>query len=124
MRSLDHASLSSEERAVLDAFLRRLNDDVDDRVHDVWLFGSRARGEQPAPLSDIDVLVIADHAGFAHSAPIYEALHAAAREAGYPEVAWTFSVHLHDPTWLARRRAVGSPFIAELERDHITLRAA
>ncbi len=124
MRSLDHATLSGAEREVLDAFLGKLADELDNPVHEVWLFGSRARGEQPGALSDIDLLVIADRGGLAHSESVYDVLHAAARDSGHPEIAWTFSLHVHDPTWLPRRRSLASPFIDELERDRITVLAA
>ncbi len=36
----------------------------------VWLFGSRARGDAVSDLSDIDVLVIADRAGWLDAAPV------------------------------------------------------
>lgn len=123
MRALEHATLSDHEREVLDAFLARVRDGIENPVHEVWLFGSRARGERPGPLSDIDLLVIADRRGFADSGPVYDALHAAARDTGHPEVAWTFSIHVNDPAWLARRRAVRSPFVEAVERDRITVLA-
>lgn len=124
MRSLDHATLTVAEREVLDAFIGRLVDGIDNRVHEAWLFGSRARGEEPGALSDIDLLVVADRGGLAHSESIYDALHAAAHDYRHPEIAWAFSLHVHDPTWLPRRRSVASPFVEELERDRITLLAA
>lgn len=121
MRSLAEATLSDDERAVIGRFVERLEAELGDRVRAVWLFGSRARGEPVAALSDVDVLVIADRGGFVHSAPFYDALHRAARELGLDEVAWSFSVHVHDESWLRRRREAGAPFIDEVERDHIDL---
>jgi len=121
MRSLSEATLSDDERAVLSRFVSQIQADLGDRVRAVWLFGSRARGERVEPLSDIDVLVIADRGGFVHSAPFYDALHTAAGQLGLDEVAWSFSVHVHDESWLRRRRAAGAPFVDEVERDHIEL---
>ena len=72
MRSLDEATLSDDERAVLDRFVSRMEADH----------------------SDLD------------------------------EVAWSFSIHVHDEPWLRRRRDVGAPFVRELERDHIELVAS
>ncbi len=109
---------------MLDAFLGRLAGERDNPVSEVWLFGSRARGEQPGPLSDIDLLVFAERGGLADTKSIFDALHAAARDSGHPTTAWMFSLHVHEPSWLPRRRAVGSPFVEELERDHISVHRA
>lgn len=119
MQSLDHATLSADERAVLERFVEVLRSRLGDAVSAVWLFGSRARGETVSELSDIDVLVISDRAGWAESSRAYEALHDAAREVSLPEVAWSFSLQVRDPRWLQDRRAVGSFFASELDRDHI-----
>jgi predicted nucleotidyltransferase len=124
MGSLDQASLSAAERLVLDRFVSSLRERLDDELHAAWLFGSRARGEPVDGLSDIDVLVIADRAGWAGSALVLETLHDAARAASLPDVAWRFSVHVHEPGWVAKRRAIESFFIAEVDRDHIDLTPA
>lgn len=124
MESLDHATLSSQERAVLERFSTTLRERLRDELHAIWLFGSRARGERIGALSDIDLLVIADDATWDGTGRVYEALHDAAREIGEPNAAWNFSIHVHDPTWIDRRRAVESFFITEVERDHIDLTPA
>jgi predicted nucleotidyltransferase len=121
MRSLAEASLSPDEHAVLEGFVRRIDADFGDRVQAVWLFGSRARGEETRPLSDVDVLVIADRGGFVHSAPYYDALHDTARQLQLDEIAWSFSIHVHDARWLQRRQDAGAPFLEEIERDRIEL---
>lgn len=123
MRALHDATLSTGERAVLDRFVAMLRERLGDELHAVWLFGSRARGERVDELSDIDLLVVTDRAGWVESTPIFEVLHAAAKAESLPEVAWSFSIHVHDPAWLAGRRAIRSFFIQEVERDHVDLLA-
>jgi predicted nucleotidyltransferase len=124
MDSLDHATLSAEERLVLERFVDVLRVRLGDALVAVWLFGSRARGGAVAELSDVDVLAIVDRAGFGESGRVYEALHDAARGVSMPNVAWSFSVHVHELGWLQQRRAVGSFFVAEVDRDHIDLMPA
>jgi predicted nucleotidyltransferase len=121
MRSLAEASLSTDERTLLDRFVSRVEAELSDRVTSVSLFGSRARGEATGPLSATDVLVIADRGSFVHSPPYYDALHGAAGELGLDEVAWSFSIHVHDQSWLQRRQDAGAPLIDEIERDRIEL---
>ena len=118
---LDHATLTAEERLVLEQFVDLLRRRLGAGLRAVWLFGSRARGDAVAELSDVDVLVITDQAGWSESGRVYEALHEAARAVSLPNVAWSFSVHVHEPGWLQQRRAVGSFFAAEVDRDHIDL---
>ena len=55
---LDHL-LTREERQALDDFVEALHRQYPDRVQDVILFGSKARGEGH-PDSDIDILVLVD----------------------------------------------------------------
>jgi predicted nucleotidyltransferase len=124
MAALDDATLSTDERVVLDLFVSTLAERMGDELHATWLFGSRARGETVGELSDIDVLAIVDRAGWDDSARVYRALHDAAREVSLPDVAWSFSVHVHEPAWLDRRRAVASFFVSEVDRDRIDLTAA
>lgn len=106
---------------MLDRFVSRLRRLLRDDLHAVWLFGSRARGEAIDELSDIDILLIVGHASWDDAASIYDTLHDAAREVGLPDVAWSFSLHVHEPAWLRQRRAVESFFISEIDRDRIDL---
>lgn len=124
MPSLADASLSAEERAVLERFVELLRARLGDELRAVWLFGSRARGEPVSELSDIDLLVLARRTGWDDASRVYGALHDAACSLSLPDVAWSFSVHVHDPDWLKRRRAVESFFAAEVDRDHIELVSA
>jgi predicted nucleotidyltransferase len=124
MGSLDHATLTVAERAVLERFVETLRARLGDDLSAVWLFGSRARGERIGDLSDIDVLVIAEDASWDGSARVYQALHDAARAVSLPNVACVFSVHVPAPHWISERRAVESFFVAEIDRDHIDLTPA
>jgi predicted nucleotidyltransferase len=51
--------LTREERWAVDAFVRALQQQYPDRIQDVILFGSKARGEGH-PDSDIDILILVD----------------------------------------------------------------
>ena len=46
---------------------------------------------------------------------------ATANALGAQAVAWSFSVHINTPAWLAQRREIESFFIAEVDRDKIAL---
>ncbi|MGO9321451.1 MAG: nucleotidyltransferase domain-containing protein [Solirubrobacteraceae bacterium] len=62
MTALAETSLSADERALVEQFVEELRARLDGRLHAVWLFGSRARGERPSAESDVDVLVLVDDA--------------------------------------------------------------
>jgi predicted nucleotidyltransferase len=65
------------EREALAAVVGRMVHELD--PHSIWLFGSRARGEQ-RPDSDFDLLVVAKPGGFGSGD--YERVHAATRGFG------------------------------------------
>jgi predicted nucleotidyltransferase len=121
MPTLADAALTGQERALLEHFSRRLSERLGPALHAVWLFGSRARGEPPGAHSDIDVLVLADDATWDGKLAIRSVLGDAARELGLDDLAWSFSVHVNTPAWLAQRRAIGSFFIAEVDRDKVVI---
>jgi predicted nucleotidyltransferase len=56
--SLDQL-LTREERQAVDAFIKALHQQYPDRIRDVILFGSKARGDSH-PDSDIDILILVD----------------------------------------------------------------
>jgi predicted nucleotidyltransferase len=56
--SLDHL-LTHEERQAVEAFVTALHQQYPDRIQDVILFGSKARGDSH-PDSDIDILILVD----------------------------------------------------------------
>lgn len=88
----------------------------------MWLFGSSARGEPRQPIeSDVDVLVILDDASWERKGDVHRLLHDAGREVGRADDAWSFSVHVDTPAWLAQRRSIRSFFIGEVDRDKVVV---
>jgi predicted nucleotidyltransferase len=121
MTSLADASLIPDEQALLERFVVELQLRLQDEVHAVWLFGSRARGEEPTPESDVDVLVLVKDASWDGRMGVRKVLDTAARELGVEALTWSFSVHVHTPEWLMQRREIESFFIAEVDHDKIAL---
>lgn len=122
MPTLADAALSRDERALLERFGRELEARLGQGLHAVWLFGSRARSTTPLSRdSDVDVLVLVDDATWDGKLAVHDALAAAARDLDLEAVAWSFSVHVNTPSWLAGRRALRSFFIAEVERDKVVV---
>lgn len=120
MTTLAQASLSTEERALLTRFSSELYS-AKMRPEAVWLFGSRARGEQPAKDSDVDVLVLLEDASWAAKMRVHNALQSAARELDLQALTFSFSIHVNTLAWLKQRREIHSFFIAEVDRDKIVL---
>jgi len=120
MTTLAQASLSSEERALLTRFTAALYSE-ELQPEAVWLFGSRARAEQPAKDSDVDVLVLLEDASWASKMKVHAALQSAARELNLQALTFSFSIHVNTPAWLAQRREIRSFFVAEVDRDKIVL---
>jgi predicted nucleotidyltransferase len=121
MGSLAGASLSVDERALLGRFVEHLSLRLGEGLHAVWLFGSRARGEQPARESDVDVLVLVKDASWPARMGVRELLEEDARELGLESLTWSFSIHVNTPDWLAQRREIDSFFIAEVDRDKVVV---
>lgn len=122
MTALTDTSLVPDERALIDRFVADLDLHFGDELHAVWLFGSRARGEDTSDESDIDVLVLVDDASWDGRMLVRKVLDEAARQLGLEALTWSFSVHVHTLDWLAERREIRSFFVAELERDRVVLR--
>jgi len=121
MTALAETSLGADERALLERFVEELRGRLEDKLQAVWLFGSRARGEEPSQESDVDVLVLVEDASWDGRMLVRKVLDEAARELGLDALTWSFSVHVHTPEWLAQRREIRSFFIAELDRDKVLL---
>src|ERR1700690_4458049 len=121
MTTIAQTSLSSDERMLVERFVEELRARLEDELHAVWLFGSRARGEQPTSESDVDVLVLVDDASWDGRMLVRGMLDDAARELELDALTWSFSVHVHTPAWLAQRREIRSFFIAEVDRDKVVL---
>jgi predicted nucleotidyltransferase len=119
MSMLDQASLTAPERRTLERFAERLRAELGDELHSVWLYGSRARGEPPHEESDVDVVVVAERAGWDDRLGIHRLLSSLADEEGSSPA--FFSLQIYDPEHVAHRRAIGSFFMQEVDRDKIVL---
>lgn len=118
MSTLAEARLEPSERRLLDRWVELLRAELGRDLHEVWLYGSRARGEHTGPESDVDLLVVTS-GGARHRRRVTDLLHEAAGE----DVAapWTFSPIVYDPELLASRRSIDSFFIREVDRDRVVL---
>ncbi len=121
MTVLAETSLSGDERALVERFIKELRAQLGAQLHAAWLFGSRARGERPSEESDVDVLVLVDDASWDGRMLVRRLLDDAARDLGLDALTWSFSVHVHTQAWLAQRREIRSFFIAEVDRDKVVL---
>jgi predicted nucleotidyltransferase len=121
MPRLEETSLANEERALVERYAEELGARLGEGLHAVWLFGSRARGEERSEDSDVDMLVIVDDASWDRRMSIRGILEEVARELHLEALPFSFSVHVHDPAWLEGRREIGSFFVAELDRDKVVL---
>jgi predicted nucleotidyltransferase len=113
------ASLTDDERLMVERLVERLREVLGDDLHAIWLYGSRARGETPHPESDIDLMVIADGGDPRYGMRSVELVHEVAAAVGISPV-W-YSVFVCDREWLQGRREIRSFFIAEVDRDKIVL---
>lgn len=119
MPALADASLSPVERRVLDRLVLLLQAEYGDDLRSVWLFGSRARGEEPTPDSDVDLLVVVrgatldDH--FRVGRLVDEAAEAEGANPAY------FAVHVYTPERVEHRRDIRSFFMQEVDRDKVVL---
>lgn len=100
-------------------FVGMLGEELGDDLRAVWLYGSRARGEQPHAESDVDLLVIAVGDGEGRQRLALDLSEAAAIVEG--ENPFGYSVHVYDPEWLRGRREIESFFIGEVDRDKLVL---
>jgi predicted nucleotidyltransferase len=121
MTALADTSLAAEERLLIEGFVEELRRRLGKQLRAVWLFGSRARGEQPSRDSDVDVLVLVEDASWDGRMLVRRILDEAACDLGLDDLTWSFSVHVHTPGWLAQRREIKSFFLAEVDRDKVVL---
>jgi predicted nucleotidyltransferase len=115
---LNAAQLTESERRVVKRFVSRLDNELGDDLRGLWLYGSRARGTAH-PESDVDLLVIADGGHDRYGRMAGDLSEEVAIAEG--ESPFNYSVHVHDPGWLKRRREIESFFIQEVDRDKIVL---
>jgi predicted nucleotidyltransferase len=119
MDGLAQASLSPIERRAIERLLGLLEEEFGPHLRSVWLYGSRARGEDPSDDSDVDLLVVSTRHGRDDDLiAIKHAIAAAMAEGANPA---TFSIKLYDPELIEQRRKIRSFFIQEVDRDKIVL---
>ncbi|MGH2988061.1 MAG: nucleotidyltransferase domain-containing protein [Solirubrobacterales bacterium] len=116
--SLESASLAPAERRALDRLLPVLEERLGERLVSVWLYGSRARGDDPHPESDVDVMVISTRAERDRRL-VDELSWDAAEAAGMSP--FLLSVQVVAPEWVRGRREIESFFIQEVDRDKLVL---
>src|SRR5438445_3247269 len=94
--TLVEASLTDEERRVLDRWLELVRAKLD--LESVWLFGSRARGEGLPPDSDVDLLVVTRGDRRKDARLVHDLVFRAAAEEGANPA--PFVTHTWDREWL------------------------
>ncbi|MBA3421377.1 MAG: nucleotidyltransferase domain-containing protein [Thermoleophilaceae bacterium] len=119
MPALTGALLGDRERKALDQFVDLLRCELGEDLVGAWLYGSRARGEATHCESDIDVMVVT-RGGRRRDLDrvLGAALQAERLIRGEGTVLAPF---VADPEWIAGRRAIGSFFMQEVDRDKLVL---
>lgn len=117
--AIDQASLDEAERRALERLPSALADTLGEDLVALWLYGSRARGEEPGPERDIDLMVVARGGRRKHWRRVWEAIERVAEEEGVSPV--FFAPHVADPDWIDGRREIRSFFIQEVDRDKVVL---
>lgn len=102
----------------MDAFVAALHAELGEALEAVWLYGSRARGEDTGWGSDIDLMVITAPPIRRYGKRIQELIWDIAGPASF------FSVQTEDTRGLAERRATGDFFHREIDRDRIVAASA
>ena len=111
-------TLDPRERQAVARFVELLREELGERLHAVWLYGSRARGEPPSAESDIDLLVITA-GGRADDDVVWRQVWRAAEEAAISPL--VMAPHTYDPARVEDRRRIRSFFMQEVDRDKIVL---
>ena len=116
--ALSKATLEPAERRTVARFIELVEERLGERLISAWLYGSRARGEQPHDESDVDVMLVTG-AGRADRDLVYELLFEAAEVEGTNPA--SYSVQVVDPEWVEDRRRGESFFIREVDHDKLIL---
>lgn len=102
---------------MIERWIARLRNELE--LESVWLFGSRARGEDRGEGSDVDLLVITRGDPERDRNRAWALIDEAARELGADPTVYV--PHTWDRAWLENRREIESFFVQELDRDRIVL---
>jgi predicted nucleotidyltransferase len=119
MPVLAEASLTDAERRAVDRAVSELRRRFGERLRSVWLYGSRARREQPHAESDIDLLVVLDRRKWPDDWDVIGLVMDAAEAEGLDRL--VLSAFTYGSDELAQRRKIKSFFIQEVDRDKIVL---
>jgi predicted nucleotidyltransferase len=114
MSLLAKATLATSEQQALERFVSLLVESLGPNLEAVWLYGSRARGEEPHDESDIDVIVLTREGESDRSRVWRTALESG--DAGLKITPITTT-----RAWIDERRAIDSFFLREVDRDKIVL---
>lgn len=119
MATQAEATLTEREHEVVDRFAEALRERLGDRLRSVWLYGSRARGEEARPDSDVDLLIVVDRDDEDSRDIVHRTMSEVAKEVGADPFA--FSIITRDPDWIRGRREIRAFFIQEVDRDKVVL---
>jgi predicted nucleotidyltransferase len=112
-------SLDVTERQALHDLVNELQQSLGSQLRSVWLYGSRARGEPPHSESDVDLLVVLARDSKTARKRVYDAIWNTTERLGISPM--LFSAVVYDVERVAQRRAIGSFFIHEVDRDKVVL---
>jgi len=116
--SLDTASINDAERRTLDRLVNLLQSRLGGDLVAIWLYGSRARGDEPHEESDIDLMVVTK-GGWDDARLVIDLVFDAAEAEGTNPA--SFSTQTVPPEWIAQRREIQSFYLREVDRDKIVL---
>jgi predicted nucleotidyltransferase len=119
LTELSTVPLDHRLRRTLEHLVDVLRAEFGDDLVSLWLYGSRARREEPRPDSDIDLLMVTKRGSDDDWRRAYRILYAVASEEGVSPVC--FSLKVVDSDWVYERRAIKSFFIQEVDRDKVVL---
>ena len=119
MATVAESSLSQAERRTLDRLVAGLESALGEDLLAVWLFGSKARGEEAGPETDIDLLVVTRRGSREDGELVRQLAERSAEAEGTSHLA--FRAIVHSPEGVAERRAKDTFFLREIDRDKIVL---
>lgn len=112
------AALDEPQRRTLRRLVDLLETGLGDDLVAAWLYGSRARGEQPHDESDVDLMIVT-RGGAQDDRQVDDLVFEAARAEGTNPA--SFSIQVVTADWIGARRRIKSFFLEELDRDKIVL---